>query len=151
MYEEAARLSPEDPDIFTALGILFNLSADYDHAIDAFKRALELKPEEYTLWNKLGATQANSNRSAEAVESYRRCLEIKPTYVRGWTNMGISHTDQGNYFDAATYYLGALAANERARHIWGYLTSLFMMMERGDLVEKCKEQNVELFRNEFEF
>lgn len=72
LFQEAARLSPEDSDLHTVLGVLFNLSRNYDKAISSFERALQLKPRDYSLWNKLGATQANSSRSAEAIYAYQQ-------------------------------------------------------------------------------
>ena len=71
LFQEAARLSPEDSDVHTVLGVLYNLSRNYDKAISSFERALQLKPRDYSLWNKLGATQANSSRSAEAIYAYQ--------------------------------------------------------------------------------
>ena len=70
-------MSPEDADVHTVLGVLYNLSREYDKAIAAFRRALELKPKDYSLWNKLGATQANSGRSADALHAYQEVHYFK--------------------------------------------------------------------------
>lgn len=75
LFLEAAQMSPEDSDIHTVLGVIYNLSRNYVKAISSFERALQLKPRDYSLWNKLGATQANSSRSAEAIYAYQEvCL-----------------------------------------------------------------------------
>jgi peroxin-5 len=97
--------------VFAVLGVLYNLSREYDMAIESFKKAIALEPKNYSLWNKLGATQANSPRpqgSKEAVYAYRKALELKPNYVRAWVNMGISYANQATYDTASKYYLRAL-------------------------------------------
>ena len=42
MYEEASRVEQQDSDIFSVLGVLYNLSRQYDMAEAAFSRALEV-------------------------------------------------------------------------------------------------------------
>jgi Flp pilus assembly protein TadD len=73
-FNEAAQMSPEDADVHIVLGVLYNLSREYDKAIASFKTALQLKPQDYSLWNKLGATQANSVQSADAILAYRQVI-----------------------------------------------------------------------------
>lgn len=75
IFNEAAQISPEDADVHIVLGVLYNLSREYDKAIASFQTALKLKPQDYSLWNKLGATQANSVQSADAILAYQQvCL-----------------------------------------------------------------------------
>lgn len=71
-FNDAAKMAPEDADVHIVLGVLYNLSREYDRAIESFKTALELKPRDYSLWNKLGATQANSVQSADAILAYQQ-------------------------------------------------------------------------------
>jgi len=77
LFNEAAELSPDDADVHIVLGVMYNLSREYDKAIASFERALKLKPQDYSLWNKLGATQANSIQSADAIMAYQQVLCIE--------------------------------------------------------------------------
>lgn len=74
LFNEAAQMFPEDADVHIVLGVLYNLTREYDKAIASFKTALKLKPRDYSLWNKLGATQANSVQSADAILAYQQVV-----------------------------------------------------------------------------
>jgi len=155
MYIMAAKSSPSiDPQVHSALGLIYNLTFEYDKAIDCFRAALSERPDDYQLWNKLGATTANSpagrERAHEAIDAYFRALEKKPTYTRARANLGISYMAITNYTEAAKCFLGAVEINNTS-HLWDNLVSAFTMMERYDLVEMSRERNVNLFRNEFDF
>jgi peroxin-5 len=146
---QARAHDPHDSDVQVVLGVLYNVSKDYDAAAASFKAAAQDRPNEYSLWNKLGATLANSSRSAEAIPSYHKALELKPRYARGWLNLGISHANLGSYQEAVKCYLQALTLNSRAEHIWSYLRISCTCMERFDLIKLADTRDVSLFRDEF--
>lgn len=148
MFVAASKKGTKDPEVFSALGVLYNIVDDNEKAIYSFKKALEFKPSDHSLWNKLGATLANGKKSEEAIECYRNALKYKPTYVRAWVNLGIAYSNIKKNEESVKYYLRALKMCPNSEHIWQYLGMSFYLMKRNDLVEKCKEKNPSIFDNE---
>jgi uncharacterized protein HemY len=45
--------APSNPEAQVVLGVLYNISQDFDNATECFSRAIELSPPDYTLLNKV--------------------------------------------------------------------------------------------------
>ncbi|EFJ18463.1 hypothetical protein SELMODRAFT_444455 [Selaginella moellendorffii] len=148
LFNEAAAMAPEDGDVHTVLGVLYNLSREYSNAIQSFETALKLKPRDYSLWNKLGATQANSARSSDAIYAYQEALNLKPNYVRAWSNMGIGYANQAQYQESIRYYVRALCMNPKADNAWQYLR-MSLSATRTDLLDACDKRDLETLQAEF--
>ena len=138
-------------DVYEALGVVYNVSRDYDAAVDSFQKAIRIRPNDYQLHNKLGATLANSNRSEEALPQYHAALKLKPKYTRGWLNMAISHSNLRNYSQAARCYLQTLSLNPEAKHVWSYLRIALTCDEKWDLLPLAASQNLNAFHEHFDF
>jgi tetratricopeptide (TPR) repeat protein len=60
LFHAAAAHDPMDADVHTVLGVLYNISREYDKAVEAFRTALQLRPNDYSLWNKVRGDCARS-------------------------------------------------------------------------------------------
>lgn len=158
-FEEAQRLltialeyDPTDAaDVWEALGVMYNVSRDYKDAATSFEQALQVRPDDYQLLNKLGATLANSSQSEKALPLYGRALELRPRYARAWLNMAISHSNLNQYDEAARCYLQTISLNPAATHCWSYLRIALSCAERWDLLPLAASQDLNAFKQHFDF
>lgn len=167
LYIQAARMNPRDEidaDIQCGLGILFNLSSDYNKAVDCFQAALQVHPDDSRLWNRLGATLANGQRSAEAVNAYHRALELSPGFIRARYNLGISCVNLGAYKEAGEHLLTALnqqaagkgpqasnvSTKAMSNTIWSTLRLVISLMHKYELMEAVENRDLLKLNKEFE-
>ncbi|TMS20312.1 PEX5-related protein [Larimichthys crocea] len=145
-----------DPDLQTGLGVLYNLSGEFNKAVEAFNRALS----DYLLWNRLGATLANGDRSEEAVEAYTRALELQPGFIRSRYNLGISCINLGAHREAASNFLTALSLQRKSRsrqqshqvmsgNIWAALRIALSMMDQPELFQAANIGDLDLLMRAF--
>ncbi|XP_045553351.1 PEX5-related protein isoform X2 [Salmo salar] len=161
LFLEAAQNNRDtDPDLQTGLGVLFNISAEFNKAVEAFNAALTVRPEDYLLWNRLGATLANGDRSEEAVEAYTRALELQPGFIRSRYNLGISCINLGAHREAASNFLTALSLQRKScsqqlshqvmsGNIWAALRIALSMMDQPELFQAANIGDLDLLMKAF--
>ncbi|XP_054001989.1 peroxisomal targeting signal 1 receptor [Hylaeus anthracinus] len=167
LYIQAARMNPReeiDADVQCGLGVLFNLSNEYDKACDCFQAALQVRPNDSRLWNRLGATLANGQKSEEAINAYHRALKLSPGFIRARYNLGISCVNLGAYKEAGEHLLTALNQQAAGRGtqgesflpkamsntIWSTLKLVVSLMHKCNLNEAIESRDLTRLNKEFE-
>jgi len=151
LFQKALEINSQDADLHTVLGVLYNITNEYDKAELHFKRALQKRPDDPSLWNKLGATQANGQQCLVAINAYSKALELKPNYVRALSNLGISFANLKMHREACQSYLASLRLNPQAELVWDHLSTSLMHLGREDLIRLVEKKDVSLFEKNFDF
>lgn len=174
IFLSAVRLQPDqiDPRLQEALGVLYNLSSDYDKAVDCFRTALQIQPHNAKIWNRLGASLANGNRSVEAIDAYQRALVLEPGFVRVRYNVGICCLNLKAYHQAVEHLITALnmqanvvanrdikmasdgniieiAEKHMSQSIWSTLKMAVTYLGRTDLIDNIDKRNLDALNAEF--
>ncbi|EPY35765.1 peroxin-5 [Strigomonas culicis] len=161
LYEAAIEMNANDVNLFTNLGVLYNISHDYGAAAEVLRRAVDVNPQDAKLWNKLGASLANGSNAEQALEAYNRALDINPGYVRTMYNMAIAYSNLAKYTMAAKFIIRAIATQEggtnptgevtemATRAMWDLLRMTLNLLDRDDLVKLTYDRNLEPFIKEF--
>ena len=142
-------MKPADTQVLMALGILNFIQRDYTKAGDCFAAAIRENPTDHTLWNKFGACASNNMDIKKAIEAYEQALDLRPNYVRSIVNLGLAHNRLHDLKSAANCFLNALILNPNISHVWTYLRTAFVKMNRFDLLEKLEARDPLMFKDEF--
>jgi tetratricopeptide (TPR) repeat protein len=116
-FEQAARLNPDWPEAWDALGHVYGVVGRNQEAASAFQRASHLGSSDLTHWNNLAATYANSGDYEKAEQ----------TLDEGQRVAGTRYTTQdwyvaGNAYNKLRLFAKAVAAYRQALKIspnWG--------------------------------
>jgi peroxin-5 len=160
MFLQAAMREGElDSDVQIGLGVLFNVSEEYEKAVDCFQAALSQRPHDYMLWNKLGATLANSSDASRAMDSYFHALSINPSFIRARYNLAISCINMGQHKEAAHHLLEALRIQSipgkvtsgfMSDNVWETLKMASLLLNRSDWAQFCDHRNLTALLEGFE-
>jgi Tfp pilus assembly protein PilF len=99
-FEAAASRSPDQPDVYDALGRALGAKGDVFGSVSAFKRALELDPNKYGTINNLGTMLFKAGDYPGAERQFAAALAMRPDAVVVRFNLAQCYSHEGRYSEA---------------------------------------------------
>jgi len=70
--------------------------AEYDKAIECYRKAVELDPAYFDAWHALGMAFLRANKIQEAIEAGKRAIEINPNDMLAHTSLSMYYMRAGD-------------------------------------------------------
>ena len=98
--EEAARLAPDNGEIWNDLGVVYLQRGRWEEARTSFDRAVELSPGLSEAWVNLGMIASQESRWEDAAEYLSRAIEAGVNNPEIGHTLGIVRFNDGDYAGA---------------------------------------------------
>ena len=92
-YQAGIILSPDNYDLYIALGDTHMAEYDLDKAIKAYCDAILVDPENYRAYSKAGIALYEKDYVEEALVAYHKAIELNPENAYAQNNLGILYLD----------------------------------------------------------
>ncbi len=118
-YENAIRLAPNLAPLYVDAGRIYhNGLADYENAIDRFKKAIKLNPFDPEAYDLLGWSYYFNGEYVRAIDAFEQSLSLDPAYVNpyrresAWGHLGTLYYTRQNFEEATEYLTKAVELGE---------------------------------------
>jgi len=118
-YENAIQLAPNLAPLYVDAGRIYhNGLADYETAIDRFKKAIKLSPFDPEAYDLLGWSYYFNGEYVRAIDAFEQSLSLDPAYVNpyrresAWGHLGTLYYTRQNFEEATEYLTKAVELGE---------------------------------------
>lgn len=95
LYSKAIDVLPNDPDLYSARGVvLFHLDRKEDSLSD-MNKAVDLEPNYSYRYSSRAYIKASLQMTKEAILDYKKCTDLDPEDAISWNNMGLLEDQLG--------------------------------------------------------
>ena len=103
------KIDPGDEKLFVRMALCYQLLADFDLAIVAYKKALLIKPDYAEAYNNMGIALTEQGKLEEAIEAFNKAIIFQPNYADPYNNKANALKNQGKLEEAIQAYDKAMA------------------------------------------
>jgi type IV pilus assembly protein PilF len=140
--EEAQKITPNDPKIYNARGLIYFQQEQYQNAIAQFEKALRFDPNFTEAHNNLGTTYAQMQKWDEAIAEFRIALNdpFYRTPELAHYNLGLALMEKGELIEAVKQLHSAVQIRPNfSRALDKYGVALFRLNRIQEAVKQFKK------------
>jgi Tfp pilus assembly protein PilF len=131
-WKAACELSADCPDVYTGMGLSYNVHDEYDKSIAAFRASVEMAPQVSNYRNHLGYAYAVNNKLDEAEKEFNAAIKADSTRAVGYSNLGFLHYQKNDPKRAEELYLKAIQVEKNFPDPLVKLMELYYRQKRYD-------------------
>lgn len=110
-FEQAAKLSPNAPEVFAIWGASLKMQKKYVGANKRFEQAYKLSPNDEEIVFNWGMVKLEDNKSDEAIDLFQKTLKINPQHYLAYNFMGKAYGQKREYAKETEMYRKTLELN----------------------------------------
>ena len=131
-WKASCDLSADCPDVYTGLGLTYNVMGNYEKSVAEFAASVEMAPQVSNYRNHLGYVYAINNKLDEAEKEFNAAIKTDSTRAVGYSNLGFLQYQKNNPKRAEELYLKAIQVEKNFPDPIVKLMELYYRQKRYD-------------------
>ncbi|MCD6328894.1 MAG: tetratricopeptide repeat protein [Candidatus Cloacimonetes bacterium] len=144
LLEKAMEYTPDDPRIYSGIGLCYSMMKDYPSAIEFYEKSLDIKPKDPRTMVGLAMVYDQQGDIERAKELIIEAVEKNPKYLNGLLNLAIMQIKLKNYIDARDTLLRLIQMKPRFSPAYFHLSGVYKNLGNNELALKNLKRAAEL-------
>lgn len=126
-FRKALKNNPDDPRLYSNLGIAYELIHDYEKARESYEKALEINPKSSSTLNNLAELTAHEGNRQDAAHLFDSAISSDPLYIEPYLNVAKMLIEMRKFSGAEPYLrkiLNIEPRNAEALNLLGVITAV---------------------------
>lgn len=109
-YQEALKIDAAYRDAVQGLARVYMRMDDFEHAFEAYRKALDKNPKDHGMWFDMGTCHNRHKDLAQAIGCFQKALEIDPENIQYMKTLGFTLARAGQVEQSLPYLTRALGS-----------------------------------------
>ncbi|TVP65224.1 MAG: tetratricopeptide repeat protein [Nodularia sp. (in: Bacteria)] len=125
IYQEAARIEPNNAKIHSGIGYLQAQQGNFQPALASYRRAIAIDANNSDYHYAMGYIKANLGETNKAKDSYRRAIQLNRNNLNAYLGLGITQARLGDFTAANWAYEEAIKLDPNNAQTYEFMALMY--------------------------